>query len=204
MFFIGKEFIKPTKKLRILALLQALSENSRLSQSRLGKFSHTSSAMVHQYLADLQKNGQIDFQPIDKKSYMYSLTEKGMADRRTFMESYCSEMVQAYASIKNQIRRKLEPLQDRGVIRLALFGAAETCELVLNALEGTRFTVVGILDNAPQKQGKLFHDHTILAPSALADLEVEAIVITSFAQQDDIFKQLVSMPSAANREIIRL
>lgn len=204
MFFIGKEFIKPTKKLRILALLQALSENSRLSQSRLGKFSHTSSAMVHQYLSDMQKAGQIEFQPVDKKSFMYSLTEKGSTGRRELMEAYCTEMVQAYASIKGLIRRRLEPLMERGISRVALFGAAETCELVLSALQGSHFVIAGILDNAPHKQGKTFHDHIILAPAALADLEVEAIVITSFAQQDDIFKQLVSMPSAANREIIRL
>lgn len=204
MFFIGKEFIKPTKKLRMLAILQALSENSRLSQSRLGKFSHTSSAMVHQYLSDMQKTGQLVFQPVDKKSFMYSLTEKGSSDRRDMMEEYCTEMVQAYASIKRLIKRRLEPLTERGLKRIALFGAAETCELVLTALEGSGFEIAGILDNAPQKQGKAFRNHTILAPAALADLDVEAIVITSFAQQDDIFNQLVSMPSAADREIIRL
>ncbi|UZP66147.1 winged helix-turn-helix transcriptional regulator [Desulfovibrio mangrovi] len=204
MFFIGKEFIKPTKKLRMLAILQALSENSRLSQSRLGKFSHTSSAMVHQYLSDMQKTGQLVFQPVDKKSFMYSLTEKGSSDRRDMMEEYCTEMVQAYASIKRLIKRRLEPLTERGLKRVALFGAAETCELVLTALEGSGFEIAGILDNAPQKQGKTFRNHTILAPAALADLDVEAIVITSFAQQDDIFNQLVSMPSAADREIIRL
>jgi len=204
VFFIGKEFIKPTKKLRILALLQALSENNRLSQSRLGKFSHTSSAMVHQYLSDLHKEGKLDFKPIDKKSYMYSLTTKGMAARRTYMEEYCTEMVQAYAAIKSLIRRKLEHLEDSKIQKLALFGAAETCEIVISALKGSQYEIVGILDNAPHKQGTLFHDHLIQSPDALADLEVDAIIISSFAQQDDIFKQLVSMPSAANREIIRL
>lgn len=204
MFFIGKEFIKPTKKLRMLALLQALSENCRLSQSRLAKFSHTSSAMVHQYLAELHKKGQIDFQPVDKKSYMYSLTEKGMADRRNYMDAYCAEMVQAYAAIKGLIRRRLEALEASGIRRVALFGAAETCEVVLSSLEGTPYTVEGIFDNAPHKQGTHFHDHLVLPPSALADLDVDAIIITSFAKQDDIYKQLASMPSAANREIIRL
>ncbi|MFV0349099.1 MAG: winged helix-turn-helix transcriptional regulator [Halodesulfovibrio sp.] len=204
MFFIGKDFIKPTKKLRMLALLQALSENSRLSQSRLGKFSHTSSAMVHQYLSDMQKAGQIEYQPVDKKSFMYSLTEKGSADRRELMDSYCSEMVRAYASIKGLIRRRLEPLMERGIRRVALFGAAETCELVLTVLQGSHFEIAGILDNAPHKQGKEFHDHIIQSPAALADLDVEAIVITSFAQQEDIYNQLVSMPATTGKDIIRL
>jgi len=160
--------------------------------------------MVNQYLSDMQNEGQLEFQPVDRKSFMYSLTEKGSSDGRDMMEDYCTEMVQAYASIKELIKRKLESFEERGIRRIALFGAAETCELTLAALEGSQFEIAGILDNAPQKQGKTFHDHMILAPAALADLEVEAIVITSFAQQDDIFKQLVSIPSAANREIIRL
>lgn len=204
MFFIGKEFIKPTKKLRILSLLQALSENSRLSQSKLGKFSHTSSAMVHQYLADLQKQGQIDFQPVDGKSYMYSLTSKGMASRRAFMDAYCTEMVQAYAAIKQLVRDKLEVLNENTIGTVALFGAAETCELVLSALEDTPYEVAGIFDNAQHKQGTLFHDHRILPPDALADLDADAVIITSFAKQDEIFRQLNAMPGLANRKIIKL
>ncbi len=204
MFFIGKQFIRPSKKLRILALLQALSENTRLSQSRLSAFCHTSSAMVHQYLADLHQNGSVEFLPVDKKSYQYSLTEQGSNSRQALMEAYCTEMVQAYASIKHLIRRRLARLETTGVQRLALFGAAETGELVLTALEESPFVVCGVLDNDPRKQGTRFRNHTVLAPEALETLNAEAIVITSFAQQDAIFAQLSAMPAVADKEIMRL
>jgi len=204
VFFLGKQFIKPTVKLRILALLQALSENSRLSQTRLGKFCHTSSAMVHKYLAEMQGQGLVDFQPVDKKSYMYALTPKGVAERKTLMETYCSEMVQAYASLKQIVRRRLEPLTEEGITRVALFGAAETCEVVLTALQGSGCTVVGILDNASRKQGTRFHDHTVLPPESLAHLDAQAVIITSFARQDDIYRQLAAMPAMREKKIFTL
>ncbi len=212
MFFQGKDYIRPSKKLRLLSVVQALTENERLSQTQLARFSRTSSAMVNQYLAELHREGMIQFAPVNRKSFAYKLTDKGQEARRSMLEQYCAEMVRGFASIKELVRRRLEPLAARHAegapipgaplrlapLRLALFGAAETGEVVLAALEGTPFAVTLVVDNDEAKHGAPFHGHTVQPPAALLAepglLAVDAVVVASFAHQRAIQQQLLAMP----------
>ena len=202
MFFQGKDFIRPSKKLRLLSVVQALTENERLSQTQLARFSRTSSAMVNQYLAELHREGMVQFAPVNRKSFAYKLTDKGQEARRSMLEQYCAEMVCGFTAIKELVRRRLEPLAARHAegapIRLALFGAAETGEVVLAALEGTPFDVALVVDNDDAKHGAPFHGHTVQPPAALlagpGRLAVDAVVVSSFAHQRAIQQQLLAMP----------
>lgn len=233
MFFQGKDYIRPSKKLRLLSVVQALTENERLSQTQLARFSCTSSAMVNQYLAELHREGMVQFAPVNRKSFAYRLTDKGQEARRNMMEQYCAEMVRGFASIKELVRRRLEPLAERrgrlsapapepdqppqaavplrlAPLRLALFGAAETGEVVLAALEGTPFEVTLVVDNDTAKHGTPFHGHTVQPPAVLLTepglLAVDAVVVSSFAHQRAIQQQLLAMPGMPEsaREVVVL
>lgn len=221
MFFQGKDYIRPSKKLRLLSVVQALTENERLSQTQLARFSRTSSAMVNQYLAELHREGMVQFAPVNRKSFAYKLTDKGQEARRSMLEQYCAEMVRGFASIKELVRRRLEPLAARHAegaptpsalapLRLALFGAAETGEVVLAALEGTPFAVTLVVDNDEAKHGATFHGHTVQPPAALLAepglLAVDAVVVASFAHQRAIQQQLLAMPGmpGSAREVVVL
>lgn len=222
MFFQGKDYIRPSKKLRLLSVVQALTENERLSQTQLARFSRTSSAMVNQYLAELHREGMVQFAPVNRKSFAYRLTDKGQEARRNMMEQYCAEMVRGFASIKELVRRRLEPLAEgrdaakvqgtaaRPGLRIALFGAAETGEVVLAALEGTPFEVTLVVDNDDAKHGTPFHGHTVQPPAALlaspGQLAVDAVVVASFAHQRAIQQQLLAMPGmpGSAREVVVL
>lgn len=226
MFFQGKDYIRPSKKLRLLSVVQALTENERLSQTQLARFSRTSSAMVNQYLAELHREGMVQFAPVNRKSFAYKLTDKGQEARRSMLEQYCAEMVRGFASIKELVRRRLEPLAARHAegapipsalapprlapLRLALFGAAETGEVVLAALEGTPFAVTMVVDNDETKHGAPFHGHTVQPPAALLAepglLAVDAVVVASFAHQRAIQQQLLAMPGMPEsaREVVVL
>lgn len=220
MFFQGKDYIRPSRKLRLLSVLQALAEDERLSQTRLARFSHTSSAMVNQYLAELHREGMVLFAPVNRKSFAYRLTDKGQEARRSMLEQYCAEMARGFASLKDLVRRRLEPLtQRRGAerapmdaapLRLALFGAAETAEVVLAALEGAPFTVTLVVDNDDTKHGAPFHGLTVHPPAALLDgtgrLAADAVVVASFAHQRAIQQQVLAMPGMPEsaREVVIL
>ncbi|MBZ2172010.1 winged helix-turn-helix transcriptional regulator [Nitratidesulfovibrio sp. SRB-5] len=219
MFFQGKDYIRPSKKLRLLSVVQALTENERLSQTQLARFSRTSSAMVNQYLAELHREGMVQFAPVNRKSFAYRLTDKGQEARRHMMEQYCAEMVRGFASIKELVRRRLEPLAEGRApdappcpapLHLALFGAAETGEVVLAALEGTPFAVTLVVDNDTAKHGTPFHGHTVQPPAALlaapGQLAVDAVVVASFAHQRTIQQQLLAMPGMPEsaREVVVL
>ncbi|GAB7024337.1 winged helix-turn-helix transcriptional regulator [Salidesulfovibrio brasiliensis] len=196
-------YFKPSKNTRILAILDALSLNSGLSQFELGRRLNLSGAMVNQYLKQMQSDGLVEFQPVNGKSYRYQLTETGETARRRMLADYSSETVRIYTTVKEFIQERLNPLEDSGKMRLVLFGASETCEVVLSTLLESRFQVVALVDNDSKKHGKLFHGYVVSSPVLLEQVECDAVVITSFGKQDEIYAQVEPVAGRMGIDIVR-
>lgn len=196
-------YLKPSKSTRVLAILEALTRDSSLSQFELGRQLNLSGAMVNQYLKQLQESGMVEFLPINGKSYRYALTEQGRQSRRDMFSDYSSETIRLYTTIKDFILEQLGPLGEEGKKRLALFGASETCEVVLSALRETDFQVVILLDNDPRKHGQIFNGHVVSAPQVLDQVDCDAVVITSFGKQAEIYEQLKTYSEKRGFQIVR-
>ena len=205
MFLVNKTFYRPSKEARRLTILDALSQDSQVSQKELGRRANLSGAMVNQYLRLMEDDGLIHFERVNGKSFRYSLTESGEARRRAMFSSFSSETVQIYTALKAAIQGKLAGLKARGLVKLALFGASETCEVVLQALRAAGgFEVVALVDNDPDKAGKTLGGNVISPPVALASLRPQAVVITSFGRQEEIYEQLAAPCRDNSVEIVRL
>jgi len=196
-------YLKPSKSTRVLAILDALSRDSSLSQFELGKRLNLSGAMVNQYLKQLQSSGMVEFLPVNGKSYRYTLTDRGQQSRREMFSDYSSETVRLYTTIKDFVLEKLSGLRAEGKLRLGLFGAAETCEVVLSALRETNFKVMTLLDNDKRKQGQIFNGHVVSAPHVLDHVDCDAVVITSFGKQTEIYEQLKPYSEKRGFQIVR-
>ncbi|BCS89512.1 winged helix-turn-helix transcriptional regulator [Pseudodesulfovibrio sediminis] len=196
-------YLKPSKSTRVLAILDALSRDSSLSQFELGKQLHLSGAMVNQYLKQLQSEGLVEYLPINGKSYNYTLTEEGQQSRQRMFSDYSSETVRLYSTIKEFVLDKLNVLETADKRKLALFGASETCEVVLSALRETSFKVMALLDNDTNKQGQIFNGHVVSAPHVLDQMDCDAVVITSFGKQGEIYEQLKPYSNKRGFQIVR-
>lgn len=204
MLISNGKYLKPSKNTRVLAILDSLAHNSGLSQIEMGKRLRLSGAMINQYLKQLHEDGLVEFLPVNGKSFRYLLTPEGERHRRDMFTDYSSETIQLYTSVKNFILSKLTPLGSKGQTRIALFGASETCEVVLSALRETDFLIVAIVDNDPGKHGQIFHGHVISSQHVIEQLDLRAVVITSFGKQDEIFQQLEPLSQRKGFEIMRL
>lgn len=198
------KYLKPSKETRVLAILDSLSQDSGLSQYELGRRLKLSGAMVNQYLKLLQEQNLIEYRPVNGKSYRYVLTSGGEKSRRQMFSDYSSETIRLYTNIKDFIATRLRGLETRGRRRIALFGASETCEVVLSALRDTAFQVVAVVDNDAGKHGASFHRYVISSPVVLEQVDCQAVVITSFGRQDEIFQQLQPLSTRRGLEIVRL
>ncbi len=197
-------FVRPSTAQRTLALLEALAQEPDLSQSVLGERTGLSPATVNAYLRDLQERGLVDARPVNGKSFRYEPTPAGEETRRALLGDYCAEVVRGYTAIKTLVRAKLARLEAAGRTRLALWGASETCEVVLAALGSTGLTVLALLDSDPAKHGGALGGRPILPPEVLPGLRCDAVVVTSFGRGDDIEARLRAMPGAAGLEVVRL
>ncbi|MGL1862907.1 MAG: winged helix-turn-helix domain-containing protein [Pseudodesulfovibrio sp.] len=196
-------YLKPSKSSRVLAILEALTRDSSLSQFELGKQLNLSGAMVNQYLKQLQKGGLVEFVPVNGKSYNYSLTEEGQQSRREMFSDYSSETVRLYTTIKDFVLDQLGGLEKEGKMKLVLFGASETCEVALSALRESNFQIMALLDNDTSKQGQIFNGHVVSAPHVLEQVDCDAVVITSFGRQTEIYEQLKPYSEKRGFKIVR-
>ena len=203
MLISDGRFLKPSKDTRVLAILDWLARDSGLSQYELGKRLHLSGAMINQYLRQLQRDELVEFRPVNGKSYQYVLTENGRRSRRRMFSDYSSETIRLYTTVKNFILARMLPFAERGLYRVALFGASETCEVVLSALKESSFKIVALLDNDAAKHGQIFNGHVISAPPVLEQVECDAVVITSFGKQEEIYQQLKPLAEKRALEIVR-
>lgn len=205
MFLVNKTFYRPSREARCLTILDALSQNPLVSQKELGRRANLSGAMVNQYLRELEDDGLLRYERVNGKSYRYQLTAAGEARRRAMFSNFSCETVQIYTALKSAIQEKLAGLKARGLTKLALFGAAETCEVVLQALRASGgFDVLALVDSDPEKAGKQLAGHIISPPVVLEALRPQAIVITSFGRQEEIHGQLTAQCPGNTAEVVRL
>jgi len=205
MFLVNKTYYRPSKAARCLAILDTLAQDSQVSQSELGRRANLSGAMVNQYLKEMVDSQLIEYARVNGKSFRYLLTGEGEARRRAMFSNFSSETVQIYTALKTAVAHKLRSLKARGVVRLILFGASETCEIVLQALRAIgSFEIMALVDNDPAKAGKTLDGYVISPPVVLDSLRPQAVVITSFGCQEEIHGQLEELHEQHNVEIIRL
>lgn len=204
MIVLEKKFLKPTKPSRVLALLENLNVDSRLSQAELAQKCALSGAMVNKYLKDLRNTNLLTVQPVNGKSFHYALTERGEQVRQRYLEQYSTELVQLYSALKTVVREKINSLRQQGQTRFVLFGASETCEIALSAIKDLHIQIIAVVDNDPAKHGTHFNGHIISSPAILPQLSFDTVLITTFARQAEILAQIEPLAQQHHFNIARL
>lgn len=183
-------FFSPSKEYRYLSLLLLIKEMPKASQHQLAEKSHLSSSMVNIYIRELSKEGLISVSGETNRSIRYHLTEKGQKKLFKDFLTFSAETVQIYASAKKEITRLLKQYEARGIRTLVLYGASDTAEIVIAAIQQTRLVVIGIVDGDAAKQGQLFNGTQIQPPAAIPQIAPDAVLITSFARQNEIYENI--------------
>lgn len=165
----------------------AIHDSLKVSQHRIGRMTRLSSSMVNNYIKELQENGMITISGNTNRTQSYHLTPSGHNELITLLIDYSAEIIRLYGTAKQKVLERLNAVYEEGIRTIVLFGAAETAEVVHAALKDTPLKVTGVVDSDPAKQGKPFNGLTILAPESLKDMNADAVVITSFARQEEIY-----------------
>ena len=183
----NSKFISPTKLFRRLSVLLAINDSPNKSQHAIGRQTHLSSSMVNNYIKMLAREGAITVTGETNRSQQYHLSAAGRNAMREEFLAYSAEIVRLYGAVKSEIAAMLREFYAEGVRTVALFGVAETAEVVHAAMKQTGLTLIGVVDSDLEKQGMPFNGVFIQAPDALKEMAPDAVVITSFGKQEEIF-----------------
>lgn len=183
-------FIKPSKEMRMLQVLDLVEKDASISQRELAASMAVSSTIVNEYIEELEKSGSLEVRGSTNRTTSYHITDHGTKLKSELIRSSYKEIVQFYGIVKFELKKKLEYLYADGVRRLVLFGAAETGELFYMTSKLTPILVVGIVDSDAGKQGKKVGDITITHPDSLRELKPDAVLISSFGYAEQIYEQV--------------
>lgn len=183
--FVSK-FLSPTKAFRRFSVLLTIHHSPDLSQQQIGERTHLSSSMVNNYIKQLRNEKQICVRGTTNRNQSYHLTASGHHELVESLILYSAEVIRLYGNAKQEFSKLLGKFYDEGIRTVMLFGAAETAEVVYAAIRSSSIEVIGIVDSDDRKQGKKFDQFTIQAPIALATRNPDAIIVTSFAKQEEI------------------
>ncbi len=184
------DFLSPTKKYRYLSVLMAIQESPNASQHKIGKKTHLSSSMVNNYIKALKSKGLLSVVGNTNRNQSYHLTTTGREKLMKALLACSAEIIQLYISVKDEVAGILKNMYQNGIRTVALFGVAETAEVVHTVIKEIPLVVIGVVDNDSEKQGKPFNGLFIQPPEMLKEIKPDAVLITSFARQEEIYEYL--------------
>ncbi|WP_447972108.1 winged helix-turn-helix transcriptional regulator [Nitrospira sp. Kam-Ns4a] len=183
-------FFKPTVALRELRILAVLDEGRPISQHEVARRSGVGSTMAHHYIRRLIAQGLVAMTGKTNRTMRYAVTAAGRAYLETLGRHYAREMARLYRIAKQECRRRLLRLYERGLRRVVLFGAAETGELVCWAARETPIEVVGIVDNDRDRRRRGLGGLPVEAPEAIEAWRPDGVVITASRCAEEIERQI--------------
>lgn len=186
----NSKYLLPTKEFRCLSVLFAIHESSENSQSVIGDLTNLSSSMVNNYIKSFKSDGLITVTGRTNRTRNYFLSDLGQKILSRSLLEYSAEIVQLYSAVKHEISHILNGFYQEGIRTVVLFGVAETAEIVHAAIKDTDLVVIGAVDTSEKKQGQLFNGLKIRDPSEIRKISPDAVVITSFARQEEIYSYL--------------
>ena len=183
-------FLSPTKQSRLLSVLFSIYEEPDASQHKIAANTNLSSSMVNNYIKWLKRDGFITVLGNTNRTHQYHLSEAGRVMLRQSLLDYSAEIVRLYGTVKQEIANILKNFYNEGIRTIVLFGVAETAEIVYAAAKRTAMGVIGVGDSDAAKQGQIFNGLKIRSPEDIKEMRPDAVVITSFGRQEEIFRQV--------------
>lgn len=187
------KFLSPTKQSRLLSVLFSIHAEPDASQHKIAGNTNLSSSMVNNYIKWLKQEGFITVFGKTNRTQQYHLSETGRVMLRQSLLDYSAEIVRLYSKVKSEIANILTDFYNEGVRTIVLFGVAETAEIVFAAVKRTSLAITGVVDSDGSKHGKIFNGLEIRPPEAIMALRPDAVVITSFGRQEEIYQRVRSI-----------
>lgn len=186
-FFISSPLFKK------LLILSAIEKKPDISQNNLAREAGLTSSMINNYIRNLSKEGLISIKGKTNRTMSYNITSKGLKKKTSLLVDYTLETTGLYQDAKQEFAQKLQGIYDEGIHNAVLFGAGETAEIIYNASKSKDLEIIGIVDNNPDKQGKLFGNLVIQPPAFIERIKPDGVIIASVGRQDEIYAQINSL-----------
>jgi len=166
---------------RQLVILNEIAEGRPVTQRAMAEKLGVALGLVNLYLKRLIRKGYIKVSTIPPHRIKYLLTPKGMAEKASLTYEYMDYSLSLYRQTRKTLREGLEPLKQKGVRRIAIFGLSEAAELTYLTLRELGLEVVAVV--SPDGGAGDFLGVPVLRAADLKKEDPDLIVVPGFPKE---------------------
>jgi DNA-binding MarR family transcriptional regulator len=190
---------KDAGPLKSLQLLDALSNESSLTQRDLSQRLGIALGLVNSYIKNLVEKGYVTVKSIPPKRYTYYLTPKGFAQKTRLTYQHLQNYTGLYMTARRDLRKLFNELHSQGMRRVVFAGVDELAEIAYLTLQETNLELAGVVDG--ERAGKKFFRRDITSPDTIRDMTYDSIIVCSYLKRSEISTALLS--NGARKEEIK-
>lgn len=194
----------PGPLLRQLLILEELDRRDNVSQRALAGRLGLAVSLVNRQLKELLAMGYIQVVDTGVRPYAYVLTPLGRDHRHHLSHQHYRSVLGSFHEMKARIRRRLEVIRARGVRRLVFYGGGEVMEVTYPLAKALGLEVIGVVDDDPRKCEVRPGAISVEAPSAISELDPDAVLITTFRHTREIQSRIADEDPTSSIEVIEL
>ena len=198
------KFFNPTSDLKELQLLQHIENNPDTTQKELANIINGAASMVNVYISELEEKNYLVREYRSAKVVYYRITAEGVKRKNFLLITYMRELLDLYRLAKSNIEDFLKKVENKGFKNILLYGAGEVAETIIGAIrdrELTRMNVLAIIDDNPDKIGKMMLGYRIISRDEIKNYNHDAIVITSYTFEEGIRQRLEEIDYSMNKVV---
>jgi DNA-binding MarR family transcriptional regulator len=132
---------------RDLRVLEALAEDACITQRSLSLRLGIALGLTNLYLKRLVRKGWVRCVNIRSNRIRYLLTPKGIAQKTRLTYEFMEYSLQLYRRVRTHLRERLQALDGRASMRVAIYGTGEAAELAYLCLREMGLEPAGVLDD---------------------------------------------------------
>ena len=176
-----------------LGLLDAVHQNSEVSQRRLSSELGIALGLTNAYLHRCVRKGWVKMKSAPANRYAYYLTPKGFAEKGRLTAGYLSRSLSFYREARNECDALLEECGKRDWARIALYGAGDLAEIALLCAMRHPVEVVGVVQPGATESRFL----GMLLVSEIDVLQpIDGVLLTEFVRPQSSYNALSAVLSA--------
>ncbi len=136
-----------------LGLLNAVGENSSVTQRTIASELGIALGMTNAYLKRCVRKGLIKVQQVPANRYAYYLTPKGFAEKTRLTGEYLTVSFNFFRDARNQCAELFDHCAAQGWNHIALAGVSDLCEIATLCAIDLPIELVGTIDPAASETG---------------------------------------------------
>src|SRR5690554_2948999 len=140
------QYFKPTPLYKEYMILDLVEKTPNITQRELSKNIGASVSMINSYLDIYEKSGLIIRRYISDKKIEYIITKKGIERKKVLNIGYLKASHKIYSDAKENIKKFIYQVKEKGFNNILLYGAGEVAQLLLLVLSDEDFAPIKILE----------------------------------------------------------